>query len=46
MTGKTAKIKYMYTRKPKNQNMIAKTAKVKYMYTRKPKNLKMTGQNS
>jgi hypothetical protein len=28
----------MYTKKPKNQNMIAKTAKVKYMYTRKPKN--------
>ena len=36
----------MYTRKPKNLNMIAKTAKVKYMYTRKPKNLSMTDQNS
>ena len=36
----------MYTRKPKNLNMIAKTAKVKYMYTGKPKNLNMTDQNS
>jgi hypothetical protein len=46
LEAKTAKVKYRYTRKPKNLNMIAKTAKVKYMYTRKQMNLNMTGQNS
>ena len=31
----------MYTRKPKNLNMIAKTTMVKYMSTRKLKNKNM-----
>jgi hypothetical protein len=39
-------VKVLWSRKPKNLNMIAKTAKVRYTYTRKPKNQNMTGQNS